>query len=91
MGRLIDADKCPCVTCRKHNCVTKCKKYFEWFSGCDYDVQKVVDILTSRIAEHSYLENESIKSGYNRLAHEFTVRTDECLEVIDIVRKGGVE
>lgn len=45
--RLIDAEQCPCETCKKQfNCSkTYCEKYEEWLQKPVYDIDKVVEKL----------------------------------------------
>jgi hypothetical protein len=83
MGRLIDADKCPCILCedtRNAHCTYEhrsCAKFCNWLNNTAYDVEKVV----------AELERKSWKS-YSDVARRNLVHLDDAIE---IVRKGGVK
>ena len=76
MGRLIDADKCPCILCedtRNAHCTYEhrsCEKFCKWLNNTAYDVEKVVAEL-----EENYYKNGGM----------FIID-----EVIEIVKRGGI-
>lgn len=78
MGRLIDADKCPCVLCedtRNAHCTYEhrsCKKFCNWLNNTAYEIEKVV------------AELESL-ANYNGNAYL------DSADAIEIVKRGGVE
>lgn len=83
MGRLIDAEKCPCKTCGISYCHENCNKYYEWLNGCDYDVEKVVAEI-EKLSIHVDISNPT-----SPIRHE--VCAIHPIKAIEIVRKGGVE
>lgn len=94
MGRLIDADKCPCILCedtRNAHCTYEhrsCEKFCNWLNNITFDEEKVVAELeklkqhNKELSEGAYLEED--KSFY------FCAYTNFA-RAIGIVRKGGVK
>lgn len=78
MGRLIDADKCPCISCddtRNAHCTYEhrsCEKFCNWINNTAYDVEKVV----------AELEEKDDDCGCGKI---------DVWTAIEIVRKGGVD
>ena len=95
MGRLIDADKCPCVVCedtRNAHCTYEhrsCKKFCDWLNNTAYDTEKVVEQLEEHRAN---FDCRSCKHGKT----EKQVCTKDCTDslidgLLEIVRRGGAE
>lgn len=83
MGRLIDADKCPCILCedtRNAHCTYEhrsCEKFCNWLNNTAYDVEKVVAEL-EKIEEHCI--------------YMFDFQGQSAIDnAIDIVKRGGAE
>lgn len=81
MGRLIDADECPCILCedtRNAHCTYEhrsCEKFCNWLNNTAYNVEKVVEEL-----------EEATEGVCHYCGCDLNSET-----VIDIVRKGGVK
>lgn len=80
MGRLIDADACPCILCedtRNAHCTYEhrsCEKFCNWLNNTAYDMEKVVADL----------------KGFMDEAEQFGV-SGMVSDMIEVVRNGGVE
>ena len=94
MGRLIDADECPCILCkdtRNAHCTYEhrsCAKFCNWLNKTAYDVEKVVAELENFSLDTTPHCNEVMREGLCDGISD----CDYCKiqYAIDIVRKGGV-
>ena len=86
MGRLIDADKCPCILCedtRNAHCTYEhrsCEKFCNWLNNTAYDVEKVVAGI-----------RRSSGNGYRDIDGDYVPPMIETKDAIDIVKRGGVK
>lgn len=88
--RLIDAEKCPCLTkcysnrSEVHSCLEPCDELKKWFLTTTYDVDKVVKEI-----DRCSIDNTDWGYSTNpKLASYYLSRT---AEVIDIVKRGGAD
>ena len=86
MGRLIDADKCPCILCedtRNAHCTYEhrsCEKFCNWLNNTAYDVEKVVAEI-----------RRSSGNGYRDIDGDWVPPLIETKDAISIVKAGGAE
>ena len=80
--RLIDADKCPCVSCedtRNAHCTYEhrsCKKFCDWLNTSAYSVDRVV--------------KEIIEEAHNTIVDFKLDKYVYTCKAIEIVKQGGV-
>ena len=97
MGRLIDADKCPCILCedtRNAHCTYEhrsCKKFCDWLNNTAYDVEKVVAELEKEKEIHTEHYNISLYKDYPEVKQRYEQIQLVIDDAIAKVRKGGVE
>lgn len=90
MGRLIDADKCPCILCedtRNAHCTYEhrsCKKFCDWLNNTAYDTENVVAELIQ------FGLNSMDKQIYDSDTYYDGVSV-AIRKACNIVKRGGVE
>lgn len=72
------------------DCIDVCIDYVE-NAPTAYDISKVVAELEERAEEHWKLAFSMDSKNFCNIADKLYGKQVECLEIIDIVRKGGVE
>lgn len=101
MSRLIDAEKCPCIVCedtRNAHCTYEhrsCEKFCDWLNNTAFDTEKVVEQLEEKTdflkdcTKYGNKDAEQQEKSYSTMMmYEIA---DLVEELIDIVKKGGVE
>lgn len=98
MGRLIDADKCPCIFCedtRNAHCTYEhrsCEKFCDWLNNAAYDVEKVVEETGNVLNDLNVVEVLSHVEPYTTIQRPLENFLDSFkAEIRRIVRRGGVK
>jgi hypothetical protein len=98
MGRLIDADKCPCILCkdtRNAHCTYEhrsCEKFCNWLNNTAYDIEKVVAELKEKKDEASIEAGKrSVRIGEDEYEDDpyYEGKKHAYVKAIEIVKAGA--
>lgn len=94
MGRLIDAEQCPCNDCvpplgdSKGCSIFPCREFGEWYENTIYDVDKVVEELEEEQEKWLRGYNQTLEMGMEHLWRNLSGRAYGVASAIDIVKRG---